>query len=234
VAQRIAAREHRQVLHDDRVGQRVHDLQRRDAALDQVDDVGLGEHAAFGGDVVQLRVVEADLHDLFIGEADLDHALVDGGAGARRALVVHRGDGGLAAGLLVLLEDDDLGVLTAQLADRADVGVQGLDRQGDRVDLLHELRPDVGADRGAARAGDEGADLVVTQVRERRSDPFEKSQDELGLLRLMPEVVAPEDLLGHGVDDHRLDRGRADVDSDRDRFGAWIHGRSFCAHAGSL
>ena len=34
-----------------------------DAALDQVDDVGLGEHAALGGDVVELRVVEAERRD---------------------------------------------------------------------------------------------------------------------------------------------------------------------------
>ena len=41
------------------------DLDRRDARLDEVDDVGLGEHAALGRDVVQLAVVERDLDDLF-------------------------------------------------------------------------------------------------------------------------------------------------------------------------
>jgi hypothetical protein len=90
--------------------------------LDQVDDVGLGEDAALGGDVVQLGVVEGELGDLLAGHADLDHALVDGGAGARGALVVHRALGCLVAGLLVLLEDDDLGVLAAELDHRADVG----------------------------------------------------------------------------------------------------------------
>ena len=58
--QRVAAREHRQVLQHDRVGERAEHLVRRDAALDQVDDVGLGEHAALGRDVVELRVVEVE------------------------------------------------------------------------------------------------------------------------------------------------------------------------------
>ena len=54
----------------------------------------------------------------------------------------------LPAGLLVcFLEDDDLGVLAAELDHRADVGVQRLDRQRDGVDLLHELGADVRRER---------------------------------------------------------------------------------------
>ena len=63
VLERVAAREHREVLQDDRVGERAEHLVRRDAALDQVDDVGLGEHAALGRDVVELRVVEVERRD---------------------------------------------------------------------------------------------------------------------------------------------------------------------------
>ena len=129
----------REVLHDDRVGERAEDLGRRDAALDQVDDVRLGEHAALGGDVMELRVVEAQRRDELRRRVDLEEALVDGGARAGRALVVHGGDGGLVARLRVLLEHDDLGVLTAELDDRADVGVQVLDGERDRVHFLDEL-----------------------------------------------------------------------------------------------
>ena len=46
----------------------------------------------------------------------------------------------LVAGLLVLLEHDDLGVLAAELDHAADVGVELLHRHRDGVDLLHELR----------------------------------------------------------------------------------------------
>ena len=49
----------------------------------------------------------------------------------------------LAAGLGVFLEDDDLGVLAAELDHRAALGVQLLDRQRDRVDFLHELGAEV-------------------------------------------------------------------------------------------
>jgi hypothetical protein len=54
VPQRVPAREHRQVLVDDGVGERVDDLVAGDAGLHQVDDVGLGEHPTLRGDVVQL------------------------------------------------------------------------------------------------------------------------------------------------------------------------------------
>jgi hypothetical protein len=60
VLQRRAAGEHREVLQHDGVGERAQDLLRGDAALHQVDDVGLGEDAALGRHVVQLRVVEVD------------------------------------------------------------------------------------------------------------------------------------------------------------------------------
>ena len=49
------------------------------------------------------------------------------------------GVGGLVAGLLVLLEHDDLGVLPAELDDREHVRVQVLDRERDGVHLLDEL-----------------------------------------------------------------------------------------------
>ncbi len=50
--QRVTAREHAQVLQHDGVGQRVQHLVLRDARLDQVYDVRLGEHTALRGDVV--------------------------------------------------------------------------------------------------------------------------------------------------------------------------------------
>ena len=80
--QRVAARQDRKVLHDDRVGQRAHDLGRRDPRLHQVDDVGFGEHAALGRDVVQPRRIPRQLHHLLARHADLEEALVDRRAGA--------------------------------------------------------------------------------------------------------------------------------------------------------
>jgi len=50
---RVPARQHGQVLADDRVGERAHDLGRGDPRLHEIDDVGFGEDAALGGDVMQ-------------------------------------------------------------------------------------------------------------------------------------------------------------------------------------
>ena len=150
--ERVAARQHGEVLADDRVGERVHDLVARDAALHEVHDVGLGEHAALRGDVVELRRIELEARDLLARHADLQHALVDRGAGARRALVVHRRLRGLVTGLLVLLEHDDLGVLAAELDHAADVGVELLHRHRHGIDFLHELRAEVRRDRASHRS----------------------------------------------------------------------------------
>ena len=89
VLERAAAREDREVLQDDGVGERAEDLVGGDAALDEVDDVGLGEDAALGRDVVELRVVEVEAGHHLRRRVHLEEALVDGGARARRALVVH-------------------------------------------------------------------------------------------------------------------------------------------------
>ena len=143
--QRVAARQHRQVLPDDRLEQRRHQLVRRHAHLLQAVDVGLGEHAALAGHRVQLEAVVAHVAELLGGDPQLGVDLVDDRAGAAGALVVHRRDLLLPAGLRVFLEDDDLGVLAAQLDDRADLRVELLDRQRDGVDLLDELGADAAA-----------------------------------------------------------------------------------------
>ena len=64
-----------------------------------------------------------------------------------RTAVHRRGDGALVAGLRVFLEEDDLGVLAAELDHRAHVRVQVIDGHRDRVHLLHEA----GAGRPAQR-----------------------------------------------------------------------------------
>ncbi len=132
------------------------------------------------------------------------------------ALVVHRRDLLLAAGLGVFLEDDDLGVLAAQL-DRPSrtLGVELLDRQRDRVDLLHELRADARARcPPPPRAGDEHAESRRAGIGKSVSMRRQELEALLGLLGLVALVVLPQDLVGRRVDDHRLDRGRADVEPD--------------------
>src|SRR5262245_30738273 len=105
--QRVAAREHREVLGNDRIGQRTEDLVRGNPGLDEVDDVRLGKDAAFGGHVVELRWIPRQPAGLIRVHARLDHALVNRGPRARGALVVHRGDRALVAGLFLLLKQND-------------------------------------------------------------------------------------------------------------------------------
>ena len=140
--QGVAAGQHGQVLADDRVEQRCHQLVGRHAHLLQRVDVRLGEHAALAGDRVDLDPGVAHVRELVGRDLELGVDLVDDRAGATGALVVHRRDLLLLAGLGVFLEDDDLRVLATELDHRPALRIELLDRQADRVDLLDELRAD--------------------------------------------------------------------------------------------
>jgi hypothetical protein len=164
---------------------------------------------------MQLAVVEDDLADLLRRQPDLEHALVDGGARARGALVVHRGLGGLPT-VRRRLEHDDLGVLAAEFDDGADVRVKVLHGQRDRVHLLHELRADAGAEGQGTRPRQEHPPRRPVRRREQVLDRRHHLQDLLGLFGLMPLIVAVEHLERLGVQGDDLDGGRADVDPDHD------------------
>ena len=146
----VAAGENAEVLQNDGFKERRHQLVGRCAGFLEAVDVGLGEDAAFAGDLVQLDAVIALVGELGGGNLELGVDLVDDCAGAARAFVVHRRDLLLAAGLFVVLEDDDLRVLSAELDDGIDLGMQLLDGEGDGVDFLDELRADHLGDGAAA------------------------------------------------------------------------------------
>ena len=228
VVQGVTAGEDREVLMHDGVGQRVHNLVRRDPGLDQVDDIGLGEHPTLCGDVVELRRVELQVAHRLLRHADLEHALVDGRPGARRALVVHRRERrlfGLSVLVLCRAEHDDLGVLPAELDDGSDVGMELLDADRDRVDLLHEPGVQGFQERAAARARRKNLDVFGTG--EGVADSDHEIPHHLGLAGLVALVVAPQDLGSVGVADYGLDGRRANVDTNS-QVGRWLwlnHGR---------
>ena len=130
--ERLAAREHGEVLLDDGVEERGHQLVRRDSALLQAVDVGFGEHAAFPGDGVKREAVVAVVAERVRRDAELRRDLVDDGARAAGALVVHRRQLEPAIAGPVAPEDDDLRVLAAELDDGVHFGVKLLDGQADR------------------------------------------------------------------------------------------------------
>ena len=109
---------------------------------------------------------------------------------------------------------------------RADVGVQVLHRQRDRVDLLHELAAGGRAQGRRARAGHEHAPVRRRTVGEGARWSSSIRQHVLGLLRVVPLVVAPEDLLVGRIDDDGFDRRAAHVHSDREPPSVRCHASS--------
>ena len=149
-AQRMSASQHAEILQHDGFEERGHQLIRRRAGLLQAVDVRLGKDAALASDLVQLDAVIALVGKLGGGDLELGIDLVDHRSGAAGALVVHGGDLLLAPGLFVIFEDDDLGVLSAQLDDGVHLGMKLLDGKRDGVDLLHKFRADHLGDGSAA------------------------------------------------------------------------------------
>ena len=190
-----------------------HQLVRRDTLLLQAVDVGLGEDAALAGDRMQLDAGVALVAKFRGGNLQLGIDLVDDGARTSGALVVHRRNLLLAASVLVFLEDDDLGILAAQLDDGVHFRMQLLDRQRHGRHFLHELRAHQIGQRAAARSGDEDAAIV-------RSDAdfilhaLEELEQLLGLLGLMALVVLPDHLVGFGFDHNRFYSSGTNVHAD--------------------
>ncbi len=123
-AQHVAACQHGEVLQHDGVEERGHQLVGRRPLLLQTVDVSLGEHAALAGYLMQLDPSVSLMAKLLWWNPKFGVDLVDDRAGAAGALVVHRRDLLLAAGLLVFLEDDDLGVLSTKFHHRVHLRVK--------------------------------------------------------------------------------------------------------------
>ncbi len=210
--QRVAARQHRKVLHHDGLEQRRHQLIRRHAGFLQPVDIGLCKHAALARDGVQTQAVVAHFAQLLGGNAQLGVDLVDHRAGPARALVIHRGKLFLAASLRVFLEDDDLRVLPAQLDHRPAFRVQFLHRERDRVDFLYELRAQIPGHPVPAGAGDEDAAFLRLEAVDLGLESLEELERLLRLLGVVPLVIAPDDLVCERIGHHGLHRRGADVE----------------------
>ncbi len=109
--QRMAAGQDREVLLDDRLEERGHQLIGGHAELLQTVDIGLREDATLAGHRVQLLPVVGLLAEQFGRDLELGVDLIDHRPGAAGTLVVHRRDLLLAPGLGIRLEDDNLRVL---------------------------------------------------------------------------------------------------------------------------
>ncbi len=160
---------------------------------------------------MQLLADVAHFAKLVGRNAQLGVDLVDHGAGAARALVVHRRQLLLFAGLRIFLEDDDLRVLTAEFDHRSALGIQLLDRERNGVHFLHELRADVLRQARSAGTGDEDAEIFVRSVGQVLLDLLQHLQHLFRLLGFVALVVSPENLVGFAVDHDDLHGRRADI-----------------------
>ena len=216
--QRVAAREHGQVLHHDGFEQRCHQLVRRHAHLLQAVDVGLREHAALAGHGMQLQPFVAHFAKLLGGNAQLGVDLVDDRACAARALIVHGRQLLLPARLRVFLEDDDFGVLAAQFDHRSAFRIQLFHGQRNGIHFLDEFRAQMLRHAVAARAGDEDARLVGLEAVDLGLDALQELQHFFRLLGVVTLVVRPHDLVRGLIHDHRFHGGRTHVHSDEELF----------------
>ncbi len=209
--QDVAPGEHRQVLLHDGVEQGGHQLLRRYPQFLQAVDVALGEHAAFARYRVELDALVRHFAEPVGGQVELGGDLVQHGAGAPGALVVHGADLALLAAGGILPEEDDLGVLTTELDHRTGSGVELLHRQGDRVDLLDETSTQQFGEHAAAGAGDADLQLFGARKRERLFDRLQERQHLAALLAVMALVALPDGMAALGLHHHRLDGGGAHV-----------------------
>ena len=119
-------------------------------------NVALGEHAAAGGDGVDLLVLQRQFIQLVDGDVHQGGHLVDEGAGAAGAGAVH-------SFLQRSAEEDDLGILAAQLDDSVGVGDICIHRSGGGVDLLDKVDARGVGHAQAGRAGDDQLYLLALE-----------------------------------------------------------------------
>ena len=128
--------------------------------LSQSVDVGFGEDATLARNRMEFDAGVTLITEFCSWNLELRIDLVDDGACTAGALIVHRRNFFLAASVFVLFEDDDLGVLPAQLNDRIHLGVHLLHGKRHCGHFLHKLGAYQVSQRASARAGDEDATVV--------------------------------------------------------------------------
>ena len=146
----MASSQYAQILQDDGFEQRRHQFVRGRADFLQAINVSFRKYAALAGDFVELNPCIFQFGQLLRWDLQLGIDFINDRASPSCALVIHRGDFFLAPSLVIIFEDDDFGVLTAEFNDRVDFGMQLLYSQGNGGNLLHKFRSDLVGYRATA------------------------------------------------------------------------------------
>ena len=138
--------------------------------------------------------------------------LVDHGARAARAFVVHHRDFLSTVAPRPFLENDYFTVLPAELDNRVRFRIVAVDNQRDRVDLLHETRAKDFGEVFSARASHKNL-CVAFRHRSLALDPREKLTRFVGKFCLVTGIVPPNRFIGGFVDDYvdQLDELKAQI-----------------------
>jgi hypothetical protein len=146
----VASSQYAQILQDDGFKQRRHQFVRGRTDLLQAVNVGFRKYAALSGDFVELDPCIFQFGQLMRRDLQFGVDFIDDRTGPSCALIVHRGDFFLAPSVVIIFEDDDFGVLTAEFNDRVDFGMQLFYSQGNGSNFLHEFRADLVSNRAPA------------------------------------------------------------------------------------
>ena len=189
-----------------------------DARLHEVDDVGLGEHAALRRHVVQLRGIEGQVAHLvrrsmptLIMHLSMVAPVPDAHLSFIDVMAVFstRPSSPTCSRNMMILASCPPSSMTLPTS-----GCSTLDRQRDRVDLLHELGPE--GVRQRARTRPRAVHPHVGRGGEPVPDTDHELLHHLRLAGLVTLVVLPQDLERVRITHDGLDRGGTYIDADRD------------------
>ena len=153
------------------------------------------------------------IFELLGGDIQFGDDFVDDRTGSTRALIVHRRNFLLGAPARVLLENDDLGILSTEFDDGIDFRMELLDSESHSINLLHKPRADQVCQGVAAGTGDERAAVIGTNPNFFLHFAQEIEQ-HFGLTAVMPLVVAPENAVAPGFHHDTLHGRGPDVNPD--------------------
>ena len=183
------------------------------AHLGLVDQVGLGEHGAAGGDGGGGFALEGDAAEFLHLHAQAVGLAGEEGTGACGAEGVH--------GVVhhhAVFQQDDLAVLAADLENSAHVRVQRGGAHGVGRDLVfNHGRAHHRADEPAGAASGAHGDHLIVVLVEFCLQQFQKTPDGLDGVALGPDVFAGEEIVVV-IDDDALGGDGADIDAEIQSF----------------